>query len=278
MNDQTTINTQPAELELAVEGDQPIVTSTEMARHFNKEHEDVLAMIENIEPNVDSEWFERNFRMVPIEKGHIYNITRDGFSLMPLGTTGKKALGMRSKYLEALANIEGILRSKKFDRYLNQAGTGRPIEDRLVHSRAIIEGLLGFWANQDGLPYKTACKLLCSHLYISSLDDYQSDQFSAAWQYIIQSACFLTNEDQEMASENYENIHRILDAATHFKYSRGLNAEDLLHELCGASIGSIPSVDGLKLLTLAWGIFQYSRGYSSGFAKGQEAIIKDLVK
>lgn len=278
MNDQITINTQPAELELTVEGDQPIVTSTEMARHFNKEHEDVLGMIENIEPNVDSEWFERNFRMMPIEKGHIYNITRDGFSLMPLGTTGKKALGMRSKYLEALANIEGILRSKKFDKYLNQAGTGCPIEDRLVHSRAIIEGLLGFWANQDCLPYKTVCKLLCSHLYISSLDDYQADQFPSAWQFIVESACFMTNEDQAMAPEKYENVQRIFAASTHFKYSLGLDAEDLLHEFCGASMSNIPSVDDSKLMTLAWGIFQYSRGYSCGFAKGQEAIIKDLVK
>ena len=278
MNDQNTINNQEAGLEFKIEGGQPVVSSTEIALHFNKDHEDVLANIDNIEPNVDPEWFEQNFRHMPSENGEAYHLTRDGFSLLAIGVTGKKAMAMRYRFIEALANLESLLRSNKFDKYLNQAALNQPVEDRITHSRAVIEGLLGFWANQDGLSYKTVCKLLCSHLYISSLDDLQTDQFSEAWQYIVQSACFMANKNQDMAPEKYENVQRLLVAAAHFRHSQDLDAEAILHDLCGASINSIPSVDGSKLLALAWGIFQYSRGYSSGVAQGQEAIIKDLVK
>lgn len=274
-------------IELPVYNKRPVVPSTEIARNFNRDHDDILEAIQALGQMVTPEWFKDNFSFEPVERSSeneaekidtVCFMTRDGFSSLPIALTGKKAQALRCQYLQAFAEIEAILRQKTYDKYLKKGAGNYFPDNKPANCMAIIEGLLGFWANQDGLPYKTVNKLLCSHLYISTLEDMQIDQFHEACQFITQSACFLANKGQEMAPEKMENIQRLLDAAEHFQHSGGLVGDELLHSLCGASMTSIPQVDGIKMLSLAWGVFKYSEGYNFGFKRGQDAIIKNLVR
>lgn len=128
------------------------------------------------------------------------------------------------------------------------------------------------------MPYTTAVKWLCAHLDIRSLDDFTANHFSQAWEYINHAACFLGREDQPIAPEQVENVERLLTACAKFKHSHDLVVDEMLRGLCGASLDNVPATDLGKLNGLAWGLFQYARGYTVGYAGGQEVIIRDMVR
>jgi Rha family phage regulatory protein len=284
----TDTNLQTAQpIELSVSNDHPRAASLQIARHFGKRHADVLRSIEDLKANLPPEWHERNFAFmsttVEIGNGAARQdpaclMTRDGFCLLVMGFTGKKALAWKIKYIEAFNELEAGLRQKTFEKYLPLAAPRRDEDERAASGQALIDGLLGYWANQDRLPYKTAAKWLCAHLGISGLDDFTEAHFSPAWDFLISAACFLEREEQPITPEQKKNIERLLSACAWFKHSRDLEPGKMLRGLCGASLDNVPAIDPAKATGLAWGLFQYARGYSRGYARGQETIIQDLVR
>ena len=84
----------PLEL-VIVENEVPKTTSLKVAEFFGKRHDNVLRAIERLEC---SEKFNAlNFEVVKYidQKGQartMYNMTKDGFTLLAMGFTGKKAL------------------------------------------------------------------------------------------------------------------------------------------------------------------------------------------
>lgn len=84
-------------------------TSLLIAEKFGKRHDTVLRAIRNLESPAD--FNERNFAAVDYvdAKGELrpmYNITRDGFSFLAMGFTGKDAAGWKVKFLEAFNAME----------------------------------------------------------------------------------------------------------------------------------------------------------------------------
>lgn len=84
-------------------------TSLLIAEKFGKRHRDVLRAIRNLES--PSDFNERNFAPVNYidDKGEprpMYNITRDGFSFLAMGFTGKDAAGWKVKFLDAFNAME----------------------------------------------------------------------------------------------------------------------------------------------------------------------------
>jgi phage regulator Rha-like protein len=53
-----------------------------------------------------------------------YIMTRDGFSLLAMGFTGKKALQWKLKYIEAFNKMEQALTERKQEQYINARKTG----------------------------------------------------------------------------------------------------------------------------------------------------------
>lgn len=101
--------------ELAIDHNGKICTSSRlMAEVFKKEHKNILRAIEKLEC---SEEFNRlNFERVDYtdnkgEKRPRYIITRDGFSLLAMSFTGKKAARFKEAFLEAFGKMERALRS-----------------------------------------------------------------------------------------------------------------------------------------------------------------------
>lgn len=87
-------------------------TSLIIAETFDKQHKDVLRSIANLE--CSKEFTERNFapsaykdasgRMLPM-----FNISRDGFSFVAMGFTGKKAAVFKENFIAAFNAMEQAL-------------------------------------------------------------------------------------------------------------------------------------------------------------------------
>jgi len=100
-----------------IENGQAITVSTEVARVFGKQHKDVLRSIENLQSDLGEE-HKRNFALMSIEvdigngatrKSPAYHLTRDGFTLLAMGFTGKKALAFKLAYIDAFNKMEAAL-------------------------------------------------------------------------------------------------------------------------------------------------------------------------
>ena len=91
-------------------------TSLIVAEAFEKEHKDVLRAIDNLE--CSENFRERNFALssYTAETGNgtireypAYRLTRDGFSFLAMGFTGKKAAAWKEKFLMAFNAMEEAL-------------------------------------------------------------------------------------------------------------------------------------------------------------------------
>lgn len=104
-------------VEFSQNKDSVFCTSLDIAKVFEKEHKNVLRDIENILENLRELGvlngqlnFEpsskRRKNGVFDKESKIYNLTRDGFSLLAMGFTGTKALQWKLSFLEAFNMLE----------------------------------------------------------------------------------------------------------------------------------------------------------------------------
>lgn len=96
------------------EGGKALTTSRKVAEKFGKRHADLLRAIQEME--LPDNYLERNFALVEYfdlkgEKRPEYIISRDGFTLLAMGFTGKKAMQFKIDYLEAFNRMEQELKS-----------------------------------------------------------------------------------------------------------------------------------------------------------------------
>ena len=95
----------------------PTCVSTDVARHFGKQHRNVLRAIENLLLNLPQECllnFEQASIQVAQPRGGVatytaYRLTKDGFTLLAMGFTGKKALQFKLAYIDAFNRMEAEL-------------------------------------------------------------------------------------------------------------------------------------------------------------------------
>ena len=108
--------------------EQVFCTSLDVAKVFGKRHDNVLADIKLILNNLreigtsnDLLNFQETYRNTEIRgfgkvkgktrKDRCYNLTRDGFSLLAMGFTGKKALQWKMLFINAFNEMENIIKS-----------------------------------------------------------------------------------------------------------------------------------------------------------------------
>jgi Rha family phage regulatory protein len=94
----------------------PITSSKLVAQKFDKRHADVLRAIENLE--CSKEFQERNFafvenQLVGAAKEKYCIMTRDGFSFLAMGFTGKKAATFKEDFINAFNKMEAALKQKQ---------------------------------------------------------------------------------------------------------------------------------------------------------------------
>lgn len=87
---------------------QLVVSSRQVAEHFGKQHSHVMEAIREILVVGNSTaklFFESTFENRG-KQYHEYLMNRDGFSLLAMGFTGKKALEWKLKYIQAFNSME----------------------------------------------------------------------------------------------------------------------------------------------------------------------------
>ena len=91
-----------------------LVSSKDIADRFGKTHRNTQEAIERIISSIDSDFGCAIFRTSTYtsEQNKIlpcYMMTRDGFALLAMGFTGKKALAWKVKYIQAFNAMEQAL-------------------------------------------------------------------------------------------------------------------------------------------------------------------------
>lgn len=106
-----------------------VTDSLTVAEFFKKRHDLVLRAIDelvvNLRKNAEIDLFKES--TYKDEKGRTYRkyiMTRDGFSLLAMGFTGKKALQWKLKYIEAFNKMESALMERKNEEYINARKNG----------------------------------------------------------------------------------------------------------------------------------------------------------
>ena len=104
-------------IQLAVINGTPTTTSLAIAERFGKRHDNVIRDIEKLECSEKFRFlnFEERLREVPGPKGivrtyRMYNITKDGFSFLVMGFSGKEAAAWKERYIEAFNAMDAALR------------------------------------------------------------------------------------------------------------------------------------------------------------------------
>lgn len=98
----------------------PIVSSLQVAEHFEKPHRNVLRDIRALIDAAPE--CELNFEQTVITRPNpsggkdisspAYTLTRDGFTLLAMGFTGQKALKWKIRYIEAFNAMEAALQDR----------------------------------------------------------------------------------------------------------------------------------------------------------------------
>lgn len=113
--------TQSSEIKINNDNGTLTVSSLQVAEDFEKEHRNVIQsiakLITEIQPAENSARYFLSSSYVDAkgENRKCYNLTRDGFSLLVMGFTGKKALEWKLKYIEAFNLMEQKIRERYSD-------------------------------------------------------------------------------------------------------------------------------------------------------------------
>ena len=107
----------------------PVTTSLNVSEVFGKQHKDVMRAVRSCD--VPDEFSRRNFapHTYVDGRGHVqpmFQITRDGFTPLAMGFTGKEAMKFKLAYIDAFNRMEAEL--------LNIAGSGERKTVRVNHT------------------------------------------------------------------------------------------------------------------------------------------------
>ena len=104
--------------DLVIMKDQQAVTSSlQVAETFDKEHSKVMRAIEGIAKNGDTHQMFLKSSHINNQNGQsypMYYMNRDGFTLLAMGFTGKKALKFKMQYIEAFNQMESHIKTGGF--------------------------------------------------------------------------------------------------------------------------------------------------------------------
>ncbi|CDH23228.1 Rha family transcriptional regulator [Xenorhabdus bovienii] len=94
--------------EVIIVGNKPITTSQAIGKYFNRDHDKIVKRIENLD--CSDEFLTRNFRRVQYKhRGNVYysyEVTKDGFTFLAMGFTGKKASMFKENYIKQFNHME----------------------------------------------------------------------------------------------------------------------------------------------------------------------------
>ncbi|EHT1296822.1 Rha family transcriptional regulator [Campylobacter jejuni] len=149
MSNASIININNQEVIFENKDEQVFCTSLDVAKVFGKEHKNILRDIKNILNDLREigdvqckSNFELSFKVRKIQgfKGRerkypYYNLTRDGFSLLAMGFTGKEALQWKILFIDAFNEMERIIKNQytpKLENYNKYKIPNTPYRENII--------------------------------------------------------------------------------------------------------------------------------------------------
>ena len=238
-------------LALTVQDGKVTASSRDIAKKFGKQHKNVIQSIELLD--CSAEFKQLNFQPLKfIYRGQefpYYEMTRDGFSFLCMGFTGKKAAIWKEKYIAAFNAMEAELFQQKIwigglTQALEHICPTPPAEaDNIRNQRAVktLRALAAYWAILEEMPLAAAETAAGVVGRLRRLDDLNlaRHQFGDIRDFL-ERAIIHSDKDIRPATEEQINaIKFLVEACAQFRYSRDRNIYDLLQEEYEISIESI---------------------------------------
>lgn len=159
-----------------VQKEQVVCTSLQVADKFGKRHDRVLRAIENLLAGLpkNGETYFMKSSYTENQNGQtypMYLMNRDGFSLLVMGFTGKKALQWKVRYIEAFNTMEKLLSEKQTKLWIEERTQGkltRKAETDVI--KQLIEYAKGQGSKHSQMLYMTYSKLANAMAGISDRD------------------------------------------------------------------------------------------------------------
>lgn len=117
-----------------LENDEAVCSSLEIAEKFGKRHDKLIAEIRRMYSDLIGKGSPQNggakffFEATYENRGKqypMYLMNRDGFSLLVMGFTGKKALDWKLKYINAFNQMENYIREKQSQSWIETRAVGK---------------------------------------------------------------------------------------------------------------------------------------------------------
>jgi len=175
--------------------EQPRTLSTDVAVYFGKQHKDVLRQIRKIVEQCDADYRERNFAPTFVNvpgpnnasrKDPAYSMTRDGFTLLAMGFTGKEALKWKIRYIEAFNAMEAELAARARDGFrLTGEEAPRQLDaPSTVKDRKALGGLIATWVGLAPLSYRDAWQQVKAAFGVAKAEDLTLSQLKPACDWV----------------------------------------------------------------------------------------------
>ena len=149
-----------------VNNGQAVTTSMQVAEYFGKRHTHVLDKIKQLIDDTPKDFAEPNFRLCfkinQLQNGKpqaYYEITKDGFVLLAMGFTGKKAIEFKINYINAFNQMADFILSDGIN--LQQQFL---IADKEFKTATEIASNAGYTLNHVGKKVKPAKKRIRDNL------------------------------------------------------------------------------------------------------------------
>ncbi|MCL2122937.1 MAG: Rha family transcriptional regulator [Desulfovibrionaceae bacterium] len=148
----------------------PSVTSLKIAEHFNKNHQHVVRDLRRISGEVPEDFRLSNFGQSSYvnEQGKdqpMFILYRDGFMLLVMSYTGKKALQIKLAYIAAFNAMEAEL-ARKEQKQLPETTTPSTPADRKP-----LRSLVNAWAQTANVHHSTLWPQVRAYFQLERIDD-----------------------------------------------------------------------------------------------------------
>lgn len=141
----------------------PRVSSLDIAKKFGKQHDDVLKIIRRVSADLPENFRLGNFAESSYLNGQrknqpCFDLTRDAFTLVVMGFTGKQALMWKLRYIEAFNAMEAELAGRAKPHPLPRGRKPRyREEEHCTHGQAQrIEAAVNHWCALTGIHRRDA--------------------------------------------------------------------------------------------------------------------------
>ena len=178
-------------------------TSLKVAEHFGKQHKSVLRSINNLECSTD--FIERNFAPIQfdvevgfgIRKDTAYEMTKDGFTFLAMGFTGKEAAKWKEAYINAFNKMAEQLSSNPVQ-----------LEPKTITKaqQGILFNVVAGKSDHSGKSRSYYWSRFANHFKLASYKDLRAELFDEAHHYL------QGLEGEEMLYITISELNRVVDS------------------------------------------------------------------